>query len=236
MLFLTKRFKPNCFIKDGVSGFQAIHSAVIKQGYSEEIAKKINKLMFYLEKESWCGACYASSAILFVVLSELGLTPTLCIGETRSFATKRIEVDNYPMLAKLLNPNYNVTGYTKFFDHAWITVNDKIIDLACAMGLDDLPVNAPVIFDIDIYSGEKYKLEDINYGLYHSGLNDESKFIIESSFAEYMDNYPALRNGLWDIVRYILGTLTEKSLTDTSDIEILREKYKDTKWNYVCHY
>ena len=43
-----------------------------------------------------------------------------------------------------------------FFDHSWIELDNKIIDLACSMTLlDGQPVNAPVIFDVDSYTGEK---------------------------------------------------------------------------------
>ena len=59
------------------------------------------------------------------------------------------------------------------------------------------------------------------------GIEDQAKFVMELPFNQYMDSFPDEKDGLWGVVREVLGT----------DINIpsLREKYKDTKRVLVRH-
>ena len=84
------------------------------------------------------------------------------------------------------------------------------------------PVNAPVIFDVDSYTGEKYELE---YGIYYTGLDRNAEYIMHTSFCDYMDAFPACENGLWGVVSIVL----DKKI----NISELRLKYQDTQWCYV---
>ena len=56
------------------------------------------------------GFCHASASILCVCLTEIGLSPKLYIGEE------------------------NISN--KYFDHSWIGLDNKVIDLAVALPLD----------------------------------------------------------------------------------------------------
>lgn len=186
-------------IKDGTNEKNAIRNIVKKKGYDESIAEVLCNLMQYMKEKRWIGACHATSAVMFVALSEMGLSPKVCVGEVKD----------------------DVFG---FFDHSWIELDNKIIDLACSMTLlGGRPVNAPVIFDIDSSTGEKYELE---YGIYYAGLDENAEYIMTTGFCDYMDAFPICKNGLWDVV----GIVLDKKI----NISALRLKYQDTQWCYVC--
>mgnify|MGYP000025489258 FL=1 len=190
--------KPKMYIKDGASITEAIRNIVKQQGYNSDIADILCNLMRYMEEKRWMGACHATSSVIYVALSELGYNPTVCIGEAKD----------------------DVMG---FFDHSWIVLDGKIIDLACAITLvGGRPVCAPVIFDVDSYTGKRY---EINYGIYYSGLDQVANYILSIPFTDYLDSYPNEKEGLWKVVECVLG----KKI----DVPSLRVKYKNTQWKYV---
>ena len=79
-----------------------------------------------------------------------------------------------------------------------------------------------VIFDVDSYTGEKY---DLDYGIYYKGLDKNAQHVMNTEFCDYMDAFPACKNGLWDVV----STVLEKKI----NISELQMKYKNTQWRYV---
>lgn len=161
-------------------------------------ANAINSTLSYIHSLQWSGACHAVSSVLYVVFSELGYGTKLCIGECKA-------------------PN------TKVFDHSWITIEGKIVDLAISKPLDpNMYISGPVVLDIDIETGENHR---IHYGVSFVGLSMEAANVYKRSFVEYMDGYPDRLNGLWDVVNDILPKPT--------DIGVLREKYRDTKRIFV---
>lgn len=191
--------KQRLYIKDGASENIAIRNIVRKSEYPEDLSDVLCNLMSYMRKKQWIGACHATTAVMFVALSELGYAPTPCIGEVKD-------------------------DYMGYFDHSWIELDGKIIDLACSMTLlQGRPANAPVIFDIDSYTGESC---DMQYGIIYCGLDHNARYITSISFSEYMDTYPNSMNGLWDIV----STVLNRKL----DITLVRSKYENTQWKYVC--
>ena len=201
-----KKYKYCClnrcgvYIRDGADEKTAIHNIVNAGGYRENVADVLYNLLRYMKGQHWLGACHATTAVMFVALCEMGFSPRACIGEVRG-------------------------DFVGFFDHSWIELDGKIIDLACSMTLlDGQSASAPIIFDIDIYTGEQYKLE---YGVNYTGLDSGGKRILNTDFCEYMDQYPKCKNGLWDVVSIIL----EKNV----NVSELRFKYQTTQWNYV-HY
>lgn len=104
-----KKFKNCCFKKETMSIPDRIKEVVKESGYKEEIGTILANMYLYMERKKWWGACHAISSILFVCLSEIGCAPDLCIGEVR--------------------------GQGLYFDHSWISVDDKVIDLAISMTL-----------------------------------------------------------------------------------------------------
>lgn len=199
-----KKYKHCClnkrgtYIKDGADEKTAIRNIVKEKSYDESIADVLCNLIQYMKKQRWIGACHATTAVMFVALSEMGFSPKACIGEVKD----------------------DVFGV---FDHSWIELDNRIVDLACSMTLlNGQSVNAPVIFDVDSYTGKKYELA---YGIYYKGLGRDAEHVMNTSFCDYMNAYPECKNGLWDVV----GIVLDKK----SNISELRSKYQDTQWCYV---
>ena len=175
-----------------------IENIIKINGYSQDIAITIKNLFNYMIEHDYRGCCHSFSSILYVALSELEVSPKLFVGEC--------SIDSMPP-----------------FDHSWITLNDKIIDIAIFMPLDISYkcVDGPIIFDKDVVTN---KMHHINYGI-NTGLpwSEQTKRIITIPFSEYMSNCPWEKNGLWTVLQKILPN------TILIDIEQLKEKYKDTK-------
>lgn len=170
-----------------------IKQAVKESGYNEDIGNVLANMYRYMERKQWWGACHASCAALYVCLSELGYKPKLCIGE--------------------------VLGQGLYFDHSWISLDDKMIDLAISMTLlGGAPASGAIILGKDIKTGLPPILD---YGVPGRGIEDQAKFVMGLPFNQYMDSFPDEKGGLWGVVREVLST--------DVNISSLREKYKDTK-------
>ena len=104
-----KKYKNCCLRKETMSIPDRIKQAVKESGYNEDIGNVLANMYRYMERKQWWGACHASCAALYVCLSELGYKPKLCIGE--------------------------VLGQGLYFDHSWVSLDDKMIDLAISMTL-----------------------------------------------------------------------------------------------------
>ncbi len=181
-----------------INEYDQIANTIHAQGYDERLSNFLCSMLSYMQNERWRGACHAACSIMYVALSELGYHVKLCIGEVRA--------------------------ETFCFDHSWILLDGKVIDLAIALTLvGGQPVFAPVILDTDIRTAKKYTLE---YGIYRSGLDRETEAMRNMPFVEYMDNYPKVKNGLWGVLAAVFP--------QKIDIGNLRERYKDVKRDYIC--
>lgn len=194
-----KKYKNCCLRKEKMSIPDRIKQAVKESGYNEDIGNVLANMYRYMERKQWWGACHASCAALYVCLSELGYKPKLCIGE--------------------------VLGQGLYFDHSWISLDDKMIDLAISMTmLGGAPASGVIILGKDIKTGLPPILD---YGVPGRGIEDQAKFVMGLPFTQYMDSFPDEKGGLWGVVREVLST--------DVNIPSLREKYKDTKRVLIRH-
>lgn len=109
----------------------------------------------------------------------------------------------------------------KPFDHLWITLDGKIIDIAVIMTLlGGLPISDVIVLDKNIRAKQKY---DIEYGVV-TGLGAEAKTVLRVPFVEYMDSCPDEIGGLWDVADKVSPVELNR--------EYLKEKYKDVKRIY----
>lgn len=170
-------------------------------GYSADVVNVFYGLLRYIQEKTLRGACHATCAALYVALSEMGLYPMLCVGE--------------------------VEGNDLLFDHSWIMLDGKIVDLAICNTLNEGVELNPVILGKDVLTKDPPRLK---YGVIRSGLDAEAMIATSVPFSDYMDAFPYEKNGLWDVVAFLLdGQFSE----DTC--EYLREKYADTEWEYVTN-
>ncbi|MCR4704053.1 MAG: SEC-C domain-containing protein [Saccharofermentans sp.] len=194
-----KKYKNCCLRMEMMTIPDRIKKAVNESGYKEDIGNILANMYLYMEKKQWWGACHATASALYVCLSEIGYAPELCIGE--------------------------VLGKGLYFDHSWINVDDKIIDLAISMTLlGGAPASEVIVLGKEIKTGLPPILD---YGVPGRGIEDQARFVMEIPFVQYMDNFPDEKDGLWGVVREVLNTDT--------DILSLREKYKETKRVLIRH-
>ncbi|CAN7773779.1 lasso peptide biosynthesis protein [Variovorax sp. LjRoot290] len=124
----------------------------------DAIVRAYGELLKYVVKERYCGACHSASAILHMVLAELGVNSTLYIGEV---GIGRVA-----------------------FDHSWLEVDGKIFDVAVCMpdGAGEL-VGGPVFASTDLASGERTRLV---YGVATShGLGPEAGTVLGVDLSAY---------------------------------------------------
>ncbi len=177
---MKSNYNKSCFnisnnkVKENIS--KIFHS----EGYGDDddITCVTKNLFEYMINKQLFGACHALSAVLYISFSELGYDPKLCIGEVRKNG---------------LSP----------FDHSWVTLNEKIFDLAIYMPLTRIinSFGGPVIFNVDAVNMKEYNLEyGINTGLPFSTQTD---IVLQSSFIDYMSSYPFENDGLWTVLKKI---------------------------------
>ena len=173
-----KKYKKCCLNRTGTLDTNtSIKAIVAAKGYPSEMADAIIGLYEYMNRKLWIGACHASSAALYVVLSELGFSPKLCLAEVEA-------------------PNL-------IFDHSWVEIDGAIIDLAISLPQQGPPMSGPIVLDTDVTTGQKYRLI---YGTNHGrGLDMDALYVATTPFCDFMDTYPERVNGLWDVVEDVLG-------------------------------
>lgn len=192
-----KKYKHCCLQKESMSTEQLIRAAVNANGYDDRISDVLCNLNRYMQRKKWWGACHASCSALYVALFELGYSPKLCIGE--------------------------MMGQGLYFDHSWIDLDGKIIDMAISMTLlGGSPASEPILFGKNIRNGMEPIIE---YGVPRRGIEGESLIVMNLPFIDYMDAFPDEKDGLWGVVRELL----EKEI----DIEFLRNKYRDVERTIV---
>jgi len=126
----------------------------------------------FVEKKDWAEACHAVSAVLYVMYSELGLTPTLCVGE--------VKCDR------------------DVFDHSWVELNGEVFDVSIYKNIDNVITFAPIINGYDVDTKEPTKAV---YGVKSViGLDPDTQKITNVPFDIYMSGFPDYENGLWGIV------------------------------------
>ena len=193
-----KKYKKCCLSKDNMSMEDRIKVAVEKSGY-DDINDVLCNLYKYMKRKQWWGACHATCSALYVILSELGYKPTLCIGE--------------------------VLGQGLYFDHSWIEIDGKIIDLAVNMTLlGGAPASGVIVFDKDILTGA---MSVLDYGVSGRGIEGEALTVMNLPFTMYMDNFRDENDGLWGVVREVM----QKDI----DIKELRSKYNGVERQLVRH-
>ena len=194
-----KKYKQCCMLNQNKDTYSLIREVVLDDGYKDELADVLCNMVRYIKEKQWMGACHASTSVLYVILSELGYETELFVGEVQK-----------PGLPP--------------FDHSWITVDGKIIDIAVIMTLmGGAKISDAVVLDKDIVTKTKY---DLKYGICSGvGLDAETKLVMQLPFVDYMDAFPAEVDGLWGVIDKISPVKLDK-------VE-LKKKYIDTKRTFV---
>ena len=156
---------------------------------TNECTDTILKLYDFMVERKHFGGCHAFSSVLYVALSELGLSPELCIGECK------------------------VKG-TPAFDHSWITINGSIIDLAVYFPLSKEinSISGPVVMGLDAITSLAPRTQyGVDTGL---PLSPDTTRVLNSGFVDYMDDFPMGEDGLWSVVMPILPSTHHVTVND----------------------
>lgn len=187
-----KKYKYCCLKKDSMTEYDLIKKVIEQEGYNREVSDFISNLYRYMRENQWGGACHATCSIMYVGFCELGYSPTIYMGETAIPTRPR-------------------------FDHSWIKVDGKVIDLAVAMPLPgNVPISSPIVFDINIATNQKHQMI---YGVKGGKLDSQAFFAFNTPFVDYMDMYPKEVDGLWGILKKVFP----------KDINIMEVKKKYNK-------
>lgn len=175
-----------------------ITTNILQNGYSEDMALIVSNLYDYMRQKKLFGCCHAFSSVLYVAITESGYNPVLYIGECQ-------------------------TDETNQYDHSWITIDEKIIDLAIYMPLTQKinSVTGPIVLDTDMVTMKKY---NSTYGI-NTGLpfSSETQQVIRLPFVQYMDAFPFEKNGLWGAYSLVVPLHLQK------DMQYLKQKYAAVK-------
>lgn len=173
-----------------------VYKAAVNAGLSIGAAEGLSRIMDYMIQTNYIGACHSISCVIYIALTELGYVPELLIGEVLSN-------DGIP------------------FDHSWVELDGKVIDLAVWKNMQGNRICNPIVMDMDVITGKPHNL---SYGIHYLGLDAQASFAQSLSLAEYMSSYPNDRDKLWNLVSLFLNR--------DVDIEALREKYKASYRTY----
>ena len=190
--------KKCCLSKDVPDIYQCIKDTVAENGYPSKLSDTICAMLRYMKKNNLLGGCHATASAMYVALSEQGFKTELCVGEIGS-------PDMSP------------------FDHSWVTVDDKVIDLACYMPLPNSAgiTNAsyPIVLSTDVVTKSTPKL---TYGVETGmGFDFQTQQLLRMPFVDYLDNYPFEKNGLWTVIQRISPV--------PINYRTLREKYSNVQ-------
>ena len=163
------------------------------------LSKIFLELYKFIDKYNFRGACHEISSIMYVLLSETGFSPKICLGE--------IEFDDY-----------------RSFDHSWIELNDKIVDIAIAYPHTSF-ISNPILLNMDIYSKT---LTTLKYGITKNGIDFMSKLILKTNLMDYMDKSPNFKGSSWFVVQLISDCLNLGINTQE-----IKKKYQNTKWKFI---
>lgn len=172
-----KKYK-HCHLKNSNKTWSEVAGDI---EFSNTQRAAIHKTFFLLnddfKKHPNPGGCHLVSSILYVLLSEQGISSELCIGE--------VQRPEGP-----------------YFDHSWVEIDGKVFDLSIQLTLDG-GRNAPVFAGYDLDSG---LLTKFNYLFMKEGLGLVATRAFRTPFSDYLDGADYARSwGLIEDVGKSLG-------------------------------
>lgn len=131
------------------------------------------KSLEWIYSKEYRGGCHDTSAAIYILLSELGLSPVLCIGEVKHDQS--------------------------FFDHSWIELNNKIYDAAvCMPNVEGVP-NSPVFASKDLATN---KDTELIYGVASPvGYDMAAQKILHMTIGEYSEFHTDDPNKVWNLTK-----------------------------------
>lgn len=174
-----------CCLDGETSWRQGIENSDIEQAVKTTL---ISAYDFIVENQ-FQGGCHLISAILFMLLSEQGYEPIAKTGEV------------------------GTADY--LFDHSWLELDGKVIDLTIMNTLDDNKKLPPVVMNKSVSSGLE---PDYKYGV-SPNLDGNTQLILAQSICQY------IQAGKEHKTYFILESIAEKSGIQIGDTDLFLQKY-----------
>lgn len=173
--------------------WQESWSQGIKDSECEQQIKNILKGAFdFIVENNYQGGCHLISAILYVLLSEQGYNPVVKIGE--------VMINDF------------------VFDHSWLELDGKIIDIAIMNTLDEEKKMPPVIMGKSASTGAGTTYQ---YGI-SPNLDITTQLVIAQSIGQY------LIEGISQGSLRIMKAIMKKAKIDIKNIDVTLEKYMNS--------
>lgn len=168
---------------------QAVLDVAAARQLSDAVTLPYRVLLRYMWECNYRGACHSTSAILFVLLSERGLAPKLCIGE--------------------------VGAGGPYFDHSWVELDGEVFDVAVSLPEPGgMEVGGPVFATVDLYTGTT---TDLDFAFAHGeGLGEYALVPFNTNltgYAEAQSGEPDAGPNIW---RRIVHLAPQVGLTCTA--------------------
>lgn len=172
-----KKYK-KCCMGDKFSVWKKNADTIMSDHSNKEIIKDLYfELLNFIDKTQWEGACHATSAIMYIILSEANIDVIPCVGEVGIENTKTA------------------------FDHSWVEIDNAIYDVAIYLPLGGLKVHPPVLRNLNI---DNIGTVSIEYGCKTvKGIDGIAEYVLNAPIVEYMTLAPISQNGLWEITKEI---------------------------------
>ncbi len=176
----------------------AIERLPVSNPEQYKLKKTFRGVLQFIHKMQWQGACHATSGVFTVLLQQQDISAKPYLGEC------------------------SING--AFFDHSWVEVNSDIYDVAISNTLIPQWHAPPVFAGISV---ESMEATTVSYGVASgAGLDTNAKFIKNTPFVEYMDQFPNHPQGLWGISKDI-----GKSIGMKLNVSKMRNKAQALKWH-----
>lgn len=177
-----------CCLDSETTWRQGIENSDIEQ----EVKTTLLGAFDFIVDNQFQGGCHLISAILFMLLSEQGYGPIVKTGEV------------------------GIADYV--FDHSWIELDGKIIDLTIMNTLDDNKKLPPVVMNKSVSSGLE---PNYKYGV-SPNLDLEAQLVLAQSIGQY------IQAGKEHRTYFILESIAEKSGIHIEDADLFLQKYMNS--------
>lgn len=163
---------------------------ISSEGCDKDMSNILETVWKIMEENNWIGACHATTSIIYILLSEFGYKPKIYIGE-------------------LTLPN----SFNKF-DHSWVEVDGKVIDLAIALPLNPASSQEPVIMGKEAFSNKIPKM------IYKSSshppkLDAQAQKVKEMPIYTYLEEAPGQIYGFFNqVLQDIIPTLSHENIKE----------------------
>jgi hypothetical protein len=138
--------------------------------------KCFSKLLTWVVKKNYQGACHDVSIVLHVLLNEVGVKNIICVGEVK-------------------------ISDSEYFDHSWIEADGCIYDVAvCAPNLYQYS-HAPIFNGKSL--SESGAIDFIYGASSPIGIDEVTNFVLNSNINQYLQPHPNGADFIWDLIKKI---------------------------------